>query len=145
MPVSDACLDTNILPSACLAEPASSEVRAWFDRTVLRLITSDRAALEFSGALGIEVRRRELTPRQSDRATAVFDTDLQPTSTLLATDHGVVHAAAILLRTCELGLRSGDAMHLAFCIQGKRTAPATADRALASAAKVLAIEVEQVY
>lgn len=145
MPASDHYLDTNILLSACLAEPASPRVRAWLDTADWNFTTSDWALAEFSSALGVKVRRGELTTRQADGVLNVLDDDLLPALAVLETESQLVNAAAMLVRNWPLGLRTGDAMHLAFCSHAGRLALATADRILERAARAMGIVVKRVY
>lgn len=145
MPASDHYLDTNILLSACLAEPASPRVRAWLETAESNFSTSDWALAEFSSALGVKVRRGELTPRQADGVLHVLEVDLLPSLAILETDGRLVSAAGMLLRSWPLGLRTGDAMHLAFCSRATGPVLATADRILERAARAMGLVVERVY
>lgn len=145
MPASDHYLDTNILLSACLAEPASPRVRAWLETAESNFSTSDWALAEFSGALGVKVRRGELTTRQADGVLHVLEVDLLPSLAVLETEGRLVTAAGMLLRSWPLGLRTGDAMHLAFCSRASGLVLATADRILERAAQAMGILVERVY
>jgi predicted nucleic acid-binding protein len=145
MPASDRYLDTNVLLSACLAEPASPRVRAWIEATDSDLATSDWALAEFASALGVKVRRSELTARQGDGVLKIFEAELLPGLNVLRTDSELVQAAGMLARTWLLGLRAGDAMHLAFCSQAGNLVLATADRLLERAARAMGIDAERVY
>ncbi len=145
MPASDFYLDTNVLLAACLAERESPRVRRWFDDATGALATSDWALAEFVSALGIKVRRGELKVAQADTAHAVLLADLLPTVDVRETDADLVRAAPLLLKEYDLGLRAGDALHLAFCLRLKRAALATADQVLARAARHFGINVERIY
>jgi hypothetical protein len=145
MPVSDWYLDTNILLAACLAEAESPRVRRWLERAESALLTSDWAIAEFSSALGIKVRRGDLSARLADHAIAVLESKLLPAIDVLHSESDLVRAATVILRTYRLGLRTGDAMHLAFCLRNDRLGLATADRVLARAGAALGVEVQQVY
>jgi predicted nucleic acid-binding protein len=145
MPASDHYLDTNILLSACLAEPASPRVRAWLETADSNFTTSDWALAEFSSALGVKVRRGELTTRQADGVLRVLEGDLLPALSVVETESHLVTAAGMLLRSWPLGLRTGDAMHLAFCARARGLVLATADRILERAAHATGIAVERIY
>lgn len=145
MPASDFYLDTNVLLAACLAEPESVRVRKWLGHVGGALATSDWALAEFVSALGIKVRRSELTAVQADTAYSVLLTEFLPGVQLRETDADLVRAAPLLLKEYELGLRAGDALHLAFCLRLKRSALATADQVLARAARHFGLAVERVY
>jgi predicted nucleic acid-binding protein len=144
MPDSDHYLDTNILLSACLAEPASPRVRAWLETADSNFTTSDWALAEFSSALGVKVRRGELTTRQADGVLRVLEGDLLPALAVLETESQLVNAAGMLVRSWPLGLRTGDAMHLSFCSRAGGLVLATVDRLLERAARAMGIVVERV-
>ncbi len=145
MPASEFYLDTNVLLTACLAEADSVRVRKWLDRVAGALVTSDWALAEFVSALGIKVRRGELTAVQADTAHSVLLTEFLPGVRLRETDADLVRATPLLLKEYELSLRAGDALHLAFCLRLKRCALATADQVLARAARHFGVAVERVY
>lgn len=145
MPASDRYVDTNVLLSACLAEAASSKVRAWIESTDSNIATSDWALAEFASALGVKVRRGELTAHQADGVLQILEAELLPGLGVLRTDDQLVQAAGMLARTWQLGLRAGDAMHLAFCSHARNLALATADRLLERAARAMGIDAERVY
>ncbi len=145
MPASDCYLDTNVLLAACLAEEASPRVRQWIERADAPLATSDWAVAEFSSAVGIKVRRGEFTSGQADGAIEVLEGKLLPSLRLIETDSELVRASTVLLRTYRLGLRTGDALHLAFCLRERVLKLATADRALARAGAAFGVTIEQVY
>ncbi len=145
MPASDFYLDTNVLLAACLAEPESARVQRWLVRAAGALATSDWALAESVSALGSKVRRGELTAEQADAVHGALTTDLLPGVEICETDADLVRAAPLLLKEYDLGLRAGDAMHLAFCLRLKGPALATADQVLARAARHFGIAVERVY
>lgn len=95
--------------------------------------------------MGVKVRRGDLTAGQADGAIAVLEAKLLPWLRLLETDSALVRASTVLLRTYRLGLRTGDALHLAFCLRERTLRLATADRALARAGAAVGVAVEQVY
>lgn len=145
MPASDFYLDTNVLLAACLAEPESARVRRWLERAAGAVATSDWALTEFVSALGIKVRCGQLTAAQADAVHAVLRTGFLPGVEIRETDADLVRAAPLLLREYELGLRAGDALHLAFCLRAQRPVLATADQVLARAARHFGVTVERVY
>jgi uncharacterized protein len=145
MPAIDFYLDTNVLLAACLAERESLRVRRWLGRAAGALATSDWTLAEFVSALGIKVRRAELNAAQADSAHAVLTTAFLPGLEICTTDADVMRAVPMLLKEYELGLRAGDALHLALCLRLKRTALATADRVLARAARHFGVTVERLY
>lgn len=144
MPASNCYLDTNVLLAACLAEEVSPRVRQWIERANGPLATSDWAVAEFASAMGIKVRRGQFTPGQADGAIDVPESKLLPSLRLIETESELVRAWAVLLRTYRLGLRTGDGLHLAFCLRERALKLATADRALARAGAEFGVTIEQI-
>lgn len=134
-----------MLLAACLAERQSQRVRRWVDEAAGALATGDRALAEFVSALGIKVRRGELSAAQDDAAHSVLPDNFLPAVTVHRTDADLVQVVPLLLKEYGLGLRTGDAMHVAFCVRLKRVVLATADRVLARAARRFGLTVERVY
>lgn len=145
MPASEFYLDTNLLLAACLAETESLRVRPWLERAAGALTTSDWAVAEFVSALGIKLRRGELTAVQADAAHSILLAEFLPAVELHESDADILRAAPLLLKEDSLGLRGGDALHLALCLRLKRAALATADQVLARAARHFGVAVERLY
>jgi len=145
MPVSEFYLDTNILLAACLAERESGRVRRWLERAAGALATSDWALTEFVSALGLKVRRSELDAAQADAVHAALLADFLPGVQVVESDADLMRATPLLLKDYDLGLRAGDALHLAFCLRRQRCVLATADQVLARAARHFGVTVERVY
>jgi len=95
-----------------------------------------RAIAELSSALEIEVRMGTLAAHDALRSHAEMNAMLlQRAQHLAVADDEVATASSLVLRF-DLGLRAGDALHLAIAI--KRATPlVTLDRRLASAASAL--------
>ncbi len=137
MPASSLYLDTSLLVPLYVEEAASDRTGAWFEAQTVELVVSDWTLVEFASALGLKVRTRQLTARQADDAQAKFDETLSSGLRILPVERSTFARAQLLLRQYTLGLRAGDALHLAMCIDREPRILATADRVLYAAARSL--------
>jgi predicted nucleic acid-binding protein len=132
-------LDTSLLVAALTHEAETERMQHWLgQQPVDDLAISDWVATEFSSALSIKLRTGEI--RIADRAEALA------TFTRLATDSFIAipvsrldfRTAARLADQHVIGLRAGDALHLAICANHGATL-CTLDRQLGDAGPALGI------
>jgi uncharacterized protein len=136
--------DTSLLIPAFLPEEASSRVLEWIaGREPGTLIVSDWSITEFSSALSIKVRSGKLTLDKRADVLASW-ASLRKTS-LITLSVGPAHfrTAANYAERIELGLRAGDALHLAIAA-ANGCGMATLDNVQASAGLQLGIPVESI-
>jgi predicted nucleic acid-binding protein len=139
-------LDANLLVALCVAESASARVDAWLSRQVGQVIgTSQWALTETTSALGVKVRRRDMTREAAGESLRLLDNEIIPLLVLVDLPPTLFARAEILLRSFELGLRAGDALHLAICLDVDSSTLATADATLFSAARQLGQAAIKVY
>ena len=132
-------LDTSLLVAALTNEASSSRVQNWFAQQAPgALVISDWGEAEFSAALSIKLRTGQLTAEHRSRALAGFATLRSNSLTTLPVPAARFHDAAKFADRHELGLRAGDALHLAICA-GHRAMLCTLDRQLASAGPALGV------
>jgi predicted nucleic acid-binding protein len=131
-------LDTSLPVAAVTNEEETERMQQWLgDQQDLAI--SDRVATEFSSALSIKLRFGHIG--MDDRASALA------TSTRLTTDNFTVlpvprsafRTAARLADQQALGLRAGDALHIAVCADHGATL-FTLDRRLSDAGLMLGIK-----
>ncbi|MGH6610496.1 MAG: type II toxin-antitoxin system VapC family toxin [Burkholderiaceae bacterium] len=128
-------LDTNLLVALVVNEPASARVHSWLSQQAgEQMATSLWALMETTSALSIKVRRRDITQRTATAAAQLLDEQIVPMLELLDVTSAAFIRGEILLRSTELGLRAGDALHLAICLGNRSTVLATADTRLHGAA-----------
>jgi len=134
-------LDTSIVVSALTNEARSSEVYAWLGQISAPLFVSGWVQAELSAALSVKIRMRVITAAENRAAREAFQ-ELVQTSfgdvPILASDFG---RASRLAEKHELGLRGGDALHLAITERHGATL-CTLDKAQAEAGRALKIETQ---
>jgi hypothetical protein len=133
-------LDTSLLVAALTNEAETERMQHWLGRQAEdELAISDWVTTEFSSALSIKLRNGQIGTAHRADALAMF--------TRLATDSfAVVPVLRLQFRTAArfveqhaLGLRAGDALHLAICGDHGATL-CTLDRRLSDAASALGLK-----
>jgi predicted nucleic acid-binding protein len=133
-------LDTSLLIAALTNEMETERMQHWLGRQPEdNLAISDWVATEFSSALSIKLRTGQI--RVADRAAALA------TFTRLTIDSFIAipvsrldfRTAARLADQHAIGLRAGDAVHLAICANHGATL-CTLDRRLGDAGSALGIK-----
>jgi predicted nucleic acid-binding protein len=134
-------LDTSVWVPLFIAEPESAAIRAWFDQVKRQaLVISDWTLTEFASAMGIKVRNKQLKAEQARKAVSLMN-DLATESLQIITPQRSDHARAIaLLGQHALGLRAGDALHVAIAQNRDTECFYTLDRRLLDAAQQLKIK-----
>ena len=106
-------LDTSLLVSAFTRERRTAEIQRWLaGQDPDDLVISDWTATEFSAALSMKVRMRDLDPASRADVLAVFTQLMRETFTVLPVSSDDFREAARLADSHESGLRAGDALHL---------------------------------
>ncbi len=135
-------LDTSVLVAMLVSEPHSARVLDWLDETGPgeRLI-SDWCHTEVASALSLKVRTGHLSLELRAAAASAWNALHATNFPTLAVLPEHFEAAARFAAQHELGLRSGDALHIAIAQEGGHTL-ATLDTRMADAALKLGIPVE---
>ncbi len=132
-------LDTSLLVTALANEAETPRIRAWFEQQASETITiSHWVEAEFSAALSVKLRMRILLPAQRDSSLARLAQMISDNLMVLPITHDHFRTAARLADQYALGLRAGDALHLAIAASHGATL-CTLDKRLAAAGLPLGI------
>ena len=135
-------LDTNIVVALCAREQDSDRVEAALALIEEPFTTSEWTRVEFTSAIGIKVRNRELTEPLARRALADYYQAFEPGIKVVTPSREDYILAADYLQNLKSGLRSGDALHLAVAVNQKATRLLTMDKVFIKAARGIGLSVE---
>ena len=128
-------LDTSVVVPLVVAETTTFKALKWRESltaTQQREITlSAWTATEYTSAIGMKVRNRELSPSQGEAAIEAFEKAILANVRVLDVAAPEFRIAEGLLREFALGLRAGDALHLAIAMRNRARAVVCFDRTLA--------------
>ena len=132
-------LDTSVLVCALTNEAETSCIQAWLaTQDPAQLIVSDWVVTEFSSALSIKLRTGQIALADRAAALTMFTRLLADSLEVAPIERDQFRAAARFADQHGLGLRAGDALHLAICSDHGATL-CTLDRRLAEAGVQLGV------
>jgi predicted nucleic acid-binding protein len=133
-------LDTSAMVSALTTEPATQRVQYWMAaQQAGDLAISDWTVAEFSAALSVKLRMGYLDPAEREVALLAFRKNIVETCIVLPVGSDHFRSAAILADRHPLGLRAGDALHLAIAIENGAVL-CTLDKRLSEAGQAIGAE-----
>lgn len=137
-------LDTSAIVSSLVLEPvASGQVRAWLrGQEAGTLAVSPWVATEVASALSLKIRTGELTLEGRARASSEWQHMRESGLAELPIDAQAFSTAAEMVVRHDLGLRAGDALHLAVAAAHGCTL-VTLDERMARAAPELGVPVAE--
>lgn len=107
-------LDTSLIVAALSNEVATDRAQTWMAaQDPAELLISDWTITEFSSAMSIKIRTGQITLDQRAAALAMFSRLMAETFTIIPIGPAQYRTAARFVDQHGLGLRAGDALHLA--------------------------------
>jgi uncharacterized protein len=135
-------LDTSLLVAALTRERRTAAIQRWLAaQDPEQLLISDWVVTEFSSALSLKLRTGELDLTHRADALALFTELRERSFVVLPVERNDFLTAARFVERHDLGLRAGDALHLAIAANHGASLQ-TLDRKLALAARRLALKSE---
>jgi predicted nucleic acid-binding protein len=132
-------LDTSLIVAALSNDAATVRAQRWLaEQDSEQLLISDWTIAEFSSAMAIKLRTGQMTLEHRAAALATFHKLVAETFTVLPITGGQFRAAARFADQHTLGLRAGDALHLATASEHGATLH-TLDQRLAEAGPALGV------
>ena len=132
-------LDTSVLVSVLTHELRTTTAQKWLATQDANLLAiSDWVVTEFSSALSIKLRTGQVGLDQRGAALALFTQMSTDTFRIFPLERASFRTAARFCDLPALGLRAGDALHLAICAEHGATL-CTLDQRLGQAAPLVGV------
>jgi len=133
-------LDTSLLVAVLTNETETERMQQWLgQQRADDFAISDWVATEFSSAVSIKLRTGQIEASHRADALATFTRLATDSFTVVPVSRLQFRTAARFVEQHMLGLRAGDALHLAICADHGATL-CTLDRRLSDAATVLGVK-----
>ena len=132
-------VDTSAFVPMFVREPASGAVINWIESSGEQLALSEWTLVEFASALSIKARVGQVGPTLSKRATVRAWQFVRSHCAVATPERNEFRRAAELVANPALGLRAGDALHLAIAESLNASAVLCLDRAMVKSARAIGV------
>ncbi|MDP9319058.1 MAG: type II toxin-antitoxin system VapC family toxin [Actinomycetota bacterium] len=133
-------VDTSVLVAAITNERQTDDAQRWLAaQPAGELAIPDWVTTEVSSALSIKTRIGQVTPSERNRALEAFNSLSEQSLVILAVSRSDCLVAARFSDRLDIGLRAGDALHLAVALRVGAVLH-TLDRRLAEGAEHVGVE-----
>ncbi len=133
-------IDTSVLVAALTKEAETGRMQTWIAAQAPgALAISAWVATEFSAALSMKLRARDIDVAHRANALAAFATMCEQSFDVFGVSVVNFRTAALFSDQAQLGLRAGDALHLAVCAEHGADL-CTLDRRLSAAASAVGVK-----
>ncbi|EJT06396.1 type II toxin-antitoxin system VapC family toxin [Rhizobium sp. CCGE 510] len=130
-------IDTSVLVAAWTVETRTADVQQWLAKHASReMAVSGWTIAEFSSAIALKTRNGQIDQADRGKALAMFNELCPTTFEFLPISRAHFVDAARMTDQFEIGLRAGDALHLAIAV-GSGATLITLDKGLAKACSIV--------
>ncbi len=120
-------VDTSVVVALLTAEPKTPHVTKWFAELDETPISSDWLLPEFSSAMSIKLRSKQLSDAHVRRVRKEFELLISGGIQLVALSRSAFSLASDMVKQHRYGLRAGHSLHLAVGVECGASHVATLD------------------